>query len=289
MKRSAAVLFALSLPLLACGPARGPDLPRPEAAAFVDALSASWVLVPEESEAPASALSEAGVVSRRNPDNGFLGPRGRAPQPDRGVGGGGGGGDAGPGVPGRGLPGRGQGQGGIGAGGGRDQAPPLDPVAALPLLTGADAFDLVVTDSSIALRPRPAAAGTSPDSLTDQEPAGAERTDRVFGPRGQGGAGPLGRLTPALRVALGPEAPITLVMGAEPTRRSVGGNEMRSSAHWDGVAIRVERTVADGPEIVERWTLSADRSRLVVTRAVDLPRGPELELRRVYRRAVAEP
>jgi hypothetical protein len=59
---------------------------------------------------------------------------------------------------------------------------------------------------------------------------------------------------------------------------------MKVTARWDGLAIKVERELEDGPEVTEVWSVDDAAGRLIVTRTIDLPRGPTVQQKQVYRR-----
>ena len=75
-------------------------------------------------------------------------------------------------------------------------------------------------------------------------------------------------------------------LDGKPVRRPFAGREVELKGEWKDRGIRVERKVADGPSETESWTVD-ERGRLVVIHTIELPRGPKVELKRVYRRATA--
>ena len=155
------------------------------------------------------------------------------------------------------MPPGGGGGGGGGGGapvpgfGGRERGADMDgrrPVDALALLAGFAAMDVTVTDTTFALVPR---AGVS------------DSTDARPWPRPR---------------------PFSVRLNGKAAKDSAREPAGEITARWEGRAIRMDRKVEDGPEVTESWALDRAGARLIVTRSVDLPRGPEVELRQVYRR-----
>ena len=61
------------------------------------------------------------------------------------------------------------------------------------------------------------------------------------------------------------------------------GRTLEAKAKWDGPVLVIERGIEDGPKIVDEIEAAAG-DRMVVTRKIELPNGPTVELTLAYDR-----
>ena len=248
------------LALAACAGTTHPPQ-GPEGRALIASYDGAWVLVPSESDnggrAGGPGFGRGGGGGPRGGgggDTGFLPPRGgggRGGGFGRGRGRGGGGGGGFPG--GRGGGGGGEGGFGGGRGGNRGQGGPGNG-AGFAALAPLPSLSLAVTDSTIRIEPR--------EVPTDSAaPAPQDRPTRVF-PR------------------------------PEPLEAKLNGKEdvtgaAKVKAGWDKRSIKLERSVENGPKLTEVWSVDQAKGRLIVERTIELPRGPKVKQKQVYKRANA--
>ena len=127
-------------------------------------------------------------------------------------------------------------------------------------------MDLAVTDTTLSITPRPSEGNSAQAEPRRDSPSG-RRT----------GLNRTGVLSAS-------ELLLALRLDGKSVTRTVAGREVEFKARWQESAIWIERKIKDGPKAVGTWAVDETGSRLVVTRTLELPQRPKVELRRVYRR-----
>lgn len=80
---------------------------------------------------------------------------------------------------------------------------------------------------------------------------------------------------------------LSVRLDGKPVERSGPRRDTRLRGEWKDGEIRIERKVVGGPSENERWRIDA-QGRLVLSREIELPKGPTLQILSVFRRATPD-